>query len=124
MKVSPTFYSPVGELMAPDALDVKMNTAVPGGNPDLEPGFYYDFKFETVTAAERAQKRARLFEIMNAIPGFMALAVREYQVTMDTFVRYGFEMLYAIESADGADAPLAKTPPRLRRLIDGMAGAR
>lgn len=124
MQVSPTFYNAAGELMAPDPLDVKMGTATPGGHPETEPGFYYDFKFDATSPAELAAKRARFFDVMNAVPGFMALAVRDYTVTLDTFVRHGLEVLYAVESPEGANAPLAKTPPRLRRIIDGLVGAR
>lgn len=109
MKISETIYNAAGELMAPRSIDVKLNRPFPGGRPELEDGFYYAFKFEGSTQNERAQKRQRFFTEMKAVPRFMALSVREYRVQMDSYVRYGVEVLYVIESAEGASR---RTPVR------------
>lgn len=124
MRISPTFYSAAGELMAPDPLDVKMRSAVPGGRPETEPGFYYDFKFVAETPRQLETKREEFFAYMKTVPGFISLATRDYAVRMDSFVRVGLEVVYAVESPAAASAPLAQAAPQLRRMIDGMAGVR
>lgn len=118
MKVSTTIYNAAGELMAPRATDVKLNRPFPGGRPEKEPGYYYAFKFEGRTPQERAAKRERFFAEMNATAGFLALAVREYRVKLDTFERYGVEVLYAVEGARpigraATDVPRSTSPSML-----------
>ena len=105
MKISPTHYNEAGELMAPRPFDVDRVTVTPGGRPSLDPGFYHRFKFEGRTPAEREAKTRRFFAEMAEVPGYMRLALREYEVRMDTFVRYGLDVLYAIESADRSQKP-------------------
>lgn len=105
MKVSPCFYNEAGELMAPRELDVKLASATPGGTPSKEEGFYHTFKFEGRTPAELEAKRRRFIEEMASVPRCMVLSTKEYTVQMDSFVRYGLDVLYAVEKAEGASAP-------------------
>lgn len=105
MKISSTFYNDAGELMAPHSIDVKLAPMSLGGHPTLDEGFYHLFKFEGRTQREREEKYRRFFTSMNAIPGYMTLSQRAYTVQMDSFVRYGVEVMYVIESsAQAADA--------------------
>lgn len=123
MKISPTSYDAGGVLMAPEPLDVKMHSAVPGGRPETEPGFYYDFKFVAETPADLATKREQFFAYMQTVVGFVALATRDYSVRMDSYQRVGFEVIYAIEQPARVPQRGAATP-QLRRLMNGLAGAR
>jgi hypothetical protein len=108
MKISQTFYNDAGELMAPRPLDVKLGAVTPGGKPSLDAGFYHRFKFEGRTEAELESKRQRFFAEMQSLPGYMSLVVRPYTVCMDSFVRYGVDVLYAIEAATDEPAPSAE----------------
>jgi len=101
MKISPTFYNNDGELLAPLPIDVKMANSTLGGIPAVEAGFYYLFAFEGRTKADYRAKYERFFRNMQAVAGYMTLTQREYKVEMDSFVRYGVEVLYAVEDANG-----------------------
>lgn len=102
MKISPTFYNDAGELMAPLSVDVKLRSVTPGGTPTLEAGFYHRFKFEGHTEKERDTKSRRFFTEMSSVPGYMTLVQRPYTVRMDSFVRYGLDVMYVVESAEQA----------------------
>lgn len=102
MKISPTHYNDAGELMAPRPFDVDRVTVTPGGRPSLDPGFYHRFKFEGRTQAEFEDKARRFFAEMAEVSGYMRLTLREYTVRMDTYVRFGLDVLYVIESPEGA----------------------
>lgn len=116
MKVSHTYYNKDGELMAPTELDVKLAGTTPGGPPSKDAGFYHRHKIEGRTVAEYKEKRRRFFEEMSSVPRCMILSVREYDVRMDAYVRFGVEVLYAIETAEGAAAPYDKRIEILRAL--------
>lgn len=102
MKISPTFYNDAGELMAPLSVDVKLAPVTPGGTPTLEAGFYHRFKFEGLTERERDAKTRRFFAEMSSVPGYMTLVQRPYTVRMDSYVRYGLDVMYVVESAEQA----------------------
>ncbi|MFF2053799.1 hypothetical protein ACFVU2_19500 [Leifsonia sp. NPDC058194] len=105
MKISPTHYNDAGELMAPRPFDVERAMVTPGGRPSMDPGFYHQFKFEGLTQAELEDKARRFFAEMAEVPGYMRLTLREYTVRMDSYVRYGLDVLYVIESPEGAPKP-------------------
>jgi len=105
MKISPTFYNEAGELMAPREVDVNSVAVFPGGKPTKEEGFYHRFMFHGATPAERAAKRERFFAEMGSVPRLMVLSIREYTAEIGTFKRYGVDVIYAIESPEGASKP-------------------
>jgi hypothetical protein len=104
MKVSETFYNEDGELMAPRSVDVVRKSAAPGGLPTLEAGFYHRFKFEGRTKDEYDDKCNRFFAQMRNVQGYMTLVARPYTVEMGSYVRFGLDVLYAVESAEQAAA--------------------
>jgi hypothetical protein len=123
MKISPTFYNAGGELMAPRPMDVDRVTVTPGGIPSTESGFYHRFKFEGRSKAEYESKARRFFDQMGEIPGYSSLTLREYQVKMDNYVRYGLDVLYVIEAPRPAAGPsvafTAKPAPASSTIVRG-----
>jgi len=114
MKISATFYNDAGELMAPRLIDVTLGSVTPGGRPSIEAGFYHRFKFEGRTEAELEAKADRFAGEMASVPGYSTLVLRPYIVRMDSYVRYGIDVLYAVEDADSAAAarPAPAATPR------------
>ncbi|MCI4659687.1 hypothetical protein [Cryobacterium zhongshanensis] len=109
MKISATFYNEDGELMAPRPLDVTLGSVTPGGIPSIEEGFYHRFKFEGRTEAEYLDKYRRFFANMAQVQGFSTLVLRPYTVEMGSFVRYGLDVLYAVEAVQAPSvAPVAR----------------
>lgn len=116
MKISETFYNEQGELMAPREVDVAYGAVTPGGFPTVEAGFYHRFKFEGRTPAERQEKLERFSAEMAGVPGYMTLTARDYEVRMDSFVRFGYDVLYVVEAPQvaGVARPTAPLPRFLR----------
>lgn len=96
-KVSPCFYNEAGELLAPYSLDLKQAEPRIGGIPEKEPGFYYTFAFSAPTRRELAAKRRRFIDEMAPIPRMTVLSEQEYTTQLDSFVRHGIKLVYAIE---------------------------
>jgi hypothetical protein len=109
MKISRTHYNDAGELMAPRTFDVSRLTVTPGGRPTTEAGFYHRFKFEGRTKAELADKTKRFFAEMIALPGYMTLTSREYEVRLDSYLRFGLDVLYAVEAPTDTATPTAQS---------------
>lgn len=105
MKISPTFYNEAGELLAPRELDVKSVPVTPGGTPTTDAGYYHRFMFDGATPAELAAKRERFFAEIGSVAGSMILSVTEYTSEIGRHVRHGVDVVYAVESAQGAAQP-------------------
>ncbi|MCY1718559.1 hypothetical protein OVA26_16605 [Microbacterium sp. SL62] len=97
MKISPTFYNEDGELLAPRSIDVKRTRALPGGPITIDEGFYHLIKLEGRTARELADARQRFIDTLSTARTGRVVEVREYQVTMDSYVRKGLEIAYVVE---------------------------
>lgn len=112
MKISEVFYNDAGELMAPRPMDVKLGSVTPGGIPSTEAGFYHRFKFEGKTQAELQAKAERFSAEMRSVPGYSKLVARPYTVKMDSYVRHGLDVLYAVEVVAGEPTAPAPKPAR------------
>ncbi|MEO3931358.1 hypothetical protein WMO79_00900 [Micrococcaceae bacterium Sec7.4] len=98
MLVTRTTYNAQGELMAPLPADLSAKHPPIGGNPTTETGYYHRFKFEATTKAERLDKTARFFALMETVAGYSTLSLHPYEVRHGNFFRAGLDIVYAVES--------------------------
>lgn len=92
-------YNDASELLAPRANDLAAKPIMAiGGRPTFEPGHYHRFKFQAMTKKGALDKARRFFELMTSVPGYSTLTLRPYQVRIGVMNRYGYEILYVIET--------------------------
>lgn len=99
MLLSSVRYNDASELLAPRAIDLasKQITAL-GGRPTFQAGHYHRFKFQAMTKRGALEKARRFFDLMTRIPGYSTLTLRPYEVRVGALRRYGYEILYVIET--------------------------
>lgn len=98
MILSRTTYNDKNELMAPLPSDLNSKHPHHGGTPTTEPGYYHRFSFQAPTKAEREDKLARFYRIMNAVPGFSTLQLEPFEVRLGNYYRAGIDIVYAVEN--------------------------
>lgn len=96
MKLFPTLYGQNGDLMAPPAAQ-QSQTAIPGTPVTLDADWYHAHADMFPTAAQRDRAFEAFLDKMRQVPGYMTLKDEKFTVTIGTFVRYNYRVMYVIE---------------------------
>lgn len=119
MKISSTSYNADGQLLMPTTLDVKLTRALPNTDISIDAGFYHLAKIEGRTPRELDATRERFVDVLRTAPLCTVLETREYKVQMDSFVRYGLQLLYVVELPVEQRAAHAAARAGIRRYDAG-----
>lgn len=101
MKLFPTIYSQDGELMAPPVAE-RQRTAIPGTPVTRNAGWYHSHADMFTSEARRDRALQAFLEEMRYIPGYMTLKDERFSVTIGSYVRYHYRVMYVIEDLDVA----------------------